>query len=214
MGKSFKGEIKARIIEARFAQSGKVSNVSKHTGDNVKKWDLIASLDRKILQTELDRQLADYEKVRADFEVYNQRNKEPQNDLEKYLKAEKQASLNASVKDVEIAKARLDQNDLFSPVDGVILNDGDMAVGLYVTPANSPVSIVDTGSYYFEFEIGQKDIPDFPQAGKCKVKIDGMKDDMGGETGSVFSDGKKFSIKVKLAKTDNLLLGMKGEVKL
>ncbi|PIQ70389.1 hypothetical protein COV89_00755, partial [Candidatus Shapirobacteria bacterium CG11_big_fil_rev_8_21_14_0_20_40_12] len=60
-GKIFTGEIKARIIEVRFGLSGKVATVAKKAGDSVQKGNLLAALDRKILQTELDKQLADFE---------------------------------------------------------------------------------------------------------------------------------------------------------
>jgi len=111
--KSFKGAIKARIVSARFATSGKIASIKKHTGDSVKKGEILASLDTKILQTGLDRQLADYEKVRADFEIFSQKYPDPTEAIDKYLKTEKQASLNASVKDVELAKWLLDQTTLF-----------------------------------------------------------------------------------------------------
>lgn len=71
MKKSLNGAVIADLIEVRFAYSGKVVSVRKKRGDAVKIWEGIASLDRKILQTELDRQLADYEKVRAQFEIFN-----------------------------------------------------------------------------------------------------------------------------------------------
>ncbi len=150
---TFEGQVKARIIEVRFAIAGKISGVVKKTGDSVKKWSLVASLDRKILQTELDSQLADYEKVRADFEIFNQKNPDPQEAIDKYLKTEKQAVLNASVKAVEAAKAKLDQSDLFSPVDGIILDDNSIVPGIYVTPAGSALKIMDTASFYFEIEV-------------------------------------------------------------
>src|SRR3989344_1706265 len=135
MSRVFNGEGKARIVEARFALSGKVTFVAKHTGDNVKKGELLASLDRKILQTELDSELADFEKVRADFEIFNLKAGEPTDAISQYLKKEKQAQLNVSVKEVELAKARLDQADLFSPVAGVVLDDSAIVTGLYITPA-------------------------------------------------------------------------------
>lgn len=210
---NFKGEIKARIVEARFALSGKIANVQKHTGDKVKKWDLVASLDRKMLQMELDRQLADFEKVRADFEGFAKKYPDPQDD-NKFTKAEKQASLNASVKEVELTKARLDQADLFSPVDGIVLDDSGIVPGLYVTPAGSSVEIIDTSSYYFEFEIEQKDVPDFIAPKKCKIEIIGVKDKFEGETLPILSDGKSFIVMVKPSKPDGLLLGMKGECKI
>lgn len=211
MAEKFNGEIKARIVEIRFALSGKISNVSKHTGNNVKKWDLVASLDRKILQTELEQQLADYEKVRADWDGFTKKYPDPQDD-NKYTKAEKQASLNASVKQVELVKARLDQADLFSPVEGIVMDDSGIVTGLNVTPANSSIKIIDTSSFYFEFEIDQKDIPNFIESKKCKVNIEGVKEIIEGETLPVFSDGKKFIVKIKLSKTEGLLVGMKGSV--
>jgi len=207
----FVGEVKARVVDIRFALSGKISNVSKHTGDKVKKWDLVASLDRKILQTELDQQLADYEKVRADWDGFAKKYPDPQ-DENKYTKAEKQASLNASVKGVELVKSRLDQADLFSPVDGIVTDDNGIVPGLYVTPASSSIKIIDTSSYYFEFEIKQKVVSDFTESKKCKIKIEGVKEQIEGETTTVFSDGKKFIVRAKLTEPKGVLLGMKAVV--
>ncbi len=67
--KTYAGKVNARIIELRFALSGKLTFLAKKRGDSVKKGDLIGSLDKKLLQTELDRELKNYEKVRADFEI-------------------------------------------------------------------------------------------------------------------------------------------------
>jgi multidrug resistance efflux pump len=54
---TYKGEIKAKVIEVRFAQSGLVSYVAKRTGDTVSKGNVLASLDKKILQQQLDSEL-------------------------------------------------------------------------------------------------------------------------------------------------------------
>jgi len=158
MSKSFKGKVGARIVEVRFAISGKTSKVAKVVGDLVKKGELLASLDRNILQTQLDRELADFRKVRGDFEVFNQKNPNPTTELDNYLKTQKQAQLDASVKMVEIAKARLDKSDLFSPVDGVVFDDSNIVSGINITPASGIIKIVDSGSYFFEMEIEQEDI--------------------------------------------------------
>jgi multidrug resistance efflux pump len=211
MAVNFDGEIKARVVEIRFALSGKIASVSKHTGDAVKKWNLVASLDRKNLQTELDKQLSDYEKVRADWEIFGQKNPNPTEAIDKYLKTEKNAGLNVSVKEVELAKARLDQADLFSPVDGIIIEDSGIVPGLYVTPASGSIKIIDTSSYYFEFEIDQKNIHDFAKPRKCKVEIEVIKGTIDAETGQVFSDGKKFCLRIPITSSDGYLLGMKGK---
>lgn len=210
MSKVFKGEVKARIVDTRFAISGKIAGVSKYTGDTVKKWDLITSLDRKILQMELDRQLADYEKVRADWDGFCKKYPDPQDD-NKYTKAEKQAALNASVKDVELAKANLDAADLFSPVDGIILDDSGIVPGLYVTPSGGAVKIIDTSSLYFEIEIEQKDIQFFSKPRDAKIKIDNINIEIKSTVpGAVEGDGKNFLVKIPIS-DPSTLLGMKGK---
>lgn len=208
---SYGGVIKARIVEVRFAVAGKITGVRKGVGDRVTKWELIASLDRKMLQTELDSQLADFERVRAEFEIFNQKNPDPQSAIDKYLKTEKQAALNISVKDVELAKARLDQSDLFSPIEGIILDDSGIVVGINVTPAGSAIKIIDTSSYFFEFEIEQKDIPFFSESKEAKVELDGIGMEVVGKTGPVIPDGKKFFVRVPISDNRGLLLGLNGK---
>lgn len=207
----YQGIVKGKIVEVRFALSGKITKVNKTIGDHVNKMDLIASLDRKILQAELDRQLADFEKTRAEFEIFNQKNPNPLSDLDKYLKTGKQADLNASVKDVEISKAKLDQCDLISPIDGIVIDDGNITEGTFITPSNSPVSILDTNSLYFEFEILQSDLQNFSDPIAVTLNIDGFTEQMQGTTLPAFSDGKKLTVKVKLNKNPKLLLGLKGK---
>jgi multidrug resistance efflux pump len=208
---SFDGVIKARIVEVRFAVAGKIVGVRKLVGDRVTKWELIASLDRKMLQTELDSQLADFERVRAEFEIFNQKNPDPQSAIDKYLKTEKQAALNISVKDVELAKARLDQCDLFSPVEGIILDDSGIVVGINTTPAGGAIKIIDSSSYFFEFEIEQKDIPFFSESKETKVELPGIGMEVVGKTSLVIPDGKKFFVRVPIMDNRGLLLGLNGK---
>lgn len=208
---SYEGVIKARIVEVRFATAGKIVTVKKTVGDRVDKWELIASLDRKMLQTELDSQLADFERVRAEFEIFNQKNPDPQSAIDKYLKTEKQAALDISVKDVELAKARLDQCDLFSPVEGLILDDSGIVVGINVTPAGSAIKIVDTSSYYFEFEIEQKDIPFFSEVKEGRVEFPGIGMEVAGKTSGIIADGKNFCVRVLIPDSRGILLGLNGK---
>lgn len=209
--RSFKGNVKACIISTRFAISGKIISIKKQKGDTVKKGEILASLDTKILQTGLDKQLADYEKVRADFEIFSQKYPDPTEAIDKYLKTEKQSSLNASVKDVELAKGVLDQTILFSPVDGIIIDDNNLVAGIYTTPAGSEIKIVDSSSFYFEIEIEQKDIPYFSKPNKCKLEIVGIKEKIETESKPVISDGEKFIVTIPIEKNEDLLLGLNGK---
>ncbi len=212
MSKSFSGEIKARVVEVKFALAGKVVSVKKFTGDRVSKGDHLASLDRKILQMELDRQLADFEKVRADFEIFNGKNPDPSEMVDRYLKTQKQASLNASVKEVEIAKSKLDQCDLISPVSGVIIDDSSIVVGINVTPASSPIKIIDYSSLYFEFEIEEKDIELFGSSKEVSIKLSGVGKEVKGNTGLVLADGKGFFVRIPIGQTEGIFPHLHGKV--
>jgi multidrug resistance efflux pump len=152
-GKKFSGVIKAEVIEARFAFSGKVENVFKKPGNAVKIGEFLATLDRKLLQTTLDKELADFEKIRAEFEIFGLKNPNPGDDITKYQKVQTQATLNAAVKAVEIAKYNLDEADLKSPVAGIILDNNGLRTGMYVTPGSYAYQILDNDSIHVEIEI-------------------------------------------------------------
>ncbi len=211
---NFNGVIKAKIIEVRFASSGKVSKVNKFAGDKVSKGELIASLDRKVLQSQLDRQLADYEKTRADFEIFSTKYPNPTEIIDKYLKTEKQATLNASVKEVEIAKAALDECDLFSPVDGTVLDDSSIVPGVYITPAGATFKIIDLNSFYVEFEINQKDFPYFRDSKLGTLRIESVTQDLQIQTGGIYPNQNKFYVKAPLAGITGLIIGMLGSVEI
>lgn len=147
--KSLLGLVQADTIEVRFAFSGQVSSLLVHPGDQVKLGQLLARIDGKSLQAELDKELADYERTRADFEIYVKKAGEPGDDLARYEKVQKQASLNASVKSVELAKMRLDQTGLTSPVRGIVVDIGGLRQGLYATPGANPIKILDLNSLVF-----------------------------------------------------------------
>ncbi len=211
-GNVYKGKVKARVIELRFATSGKLANLFKKRGDTAKKGELIASLDKKLLQTELDKQLGDYEKVRADFEIFNLQKGEPKDDITKYLKAEKQAELNVSVKEVELAKGRLDQADLFSPVEGIIIDDSDLVAGIYITPASSPIKVLDISSYFFEIEIEQKDFQKFSKSQSMKIKIPGINKVFSGNSKPIISSPDlKLRVGIEIKDAEGLIIGLEGE---
>jgi len=211
----FKGKIKAKIIDVRFAVSGKLVVLNKKRGDLVKKGELIASLDKKILQTQLDKELADFEKVRAEFEIFNLKKGEPTDDIGKYLKKQMQADLDGSVKAVEIAKAEMDKTDLFSPVEGVIVDDSSLVPGVYITPASYSIKILDQSSFYFEIEIDQSNLPLFINSRSVTVKISGLEKVISGQTKPILSqENGKLVVEVELQDKGGLLVGLEGEVAL
>ncbi len=169
MANKFPGTIWGRTVEVRFAFSGKLVSLNKIIGDNVNKGEVLASLDRQLLQLELDQKLADNKLVRVSFESG------------KGQKVVLQADLDASVRDVEQAKYKLDQVDLVSPVSGLVLDDGVCKVNMNITPSANAFLILDTQSIVFRAQIKPEDVAkfanpvslpvDFPSIGK---KVFGM----------------------------------------
>ena len=216
MAVRYAGEITAAIIEIRFAYSGKVAGVGKKIGDRVKQWEWIASLDKKPLQADLDLELSDYERVRADFEMFKLKNgADGGDDIIKYERQQKQSSLNASVRRVEIAKARMDQADLISPVTGVITDMEGMVTGVNVTPASAPVKVLDTSSLVFVFAVPQNSIDAFLKPQKITIRLDGLKTTMNTETTPpIFGSKGAFTVRAAIQDTTALLPGLTGTAQL
>lgn len=213
MSQTFHGIVKAKIIEARFAVSGKVSTVNKKRGDKVKKGELIASIDRRIFQTELDKQLADFEKTRAEFEIFNLKKGEPDNDIDKYLKTQKQAELDVSVKEVELAKARLDQADLFSPITGIIIDDSNIVGSIFITSASSPYKIQDDNGFYIEIEVDVDNLPLFLTPREVTVNIPMVNYNARATTKTLITKEKAgFLVEIPLPYIPSLISGMQADV--
>lgn len=210
----FDGEIWTEIIEVKFAFAGKVAWVNKKPGDLVKKWDTLASLNNKLLQMELDRQLADYEKTRAAFEIFTRKN-QGTSDIDNFLKTSEQAQLNISVKDVELAKAKLDQVILSSPVDGLVISSGGCRVGLYVTPSSASFQVLDSSSTVFRFKVTSKDVGKIAKPTEVKVTLFDLKKVISGTTRLPIPDNRgDFTVDVVLKDSLDLMPGFKGKVEL
>jgi multidrug resistance efflux pump len=211
---TFKGIVKCRVIEVRFGTSGKVVSVAKKIGDSVKKGEILASLDRKSFQMELDRQLTDYERVRAEFEIFNLEKGEPKDDVARFLKTQKQSQLNASVKDVELAKVKMDMADLFSPIEGLIVDDSNIVAGIYVTPSSNPFKIAEN-KFFLEMEVDQEDVALFMESQKLAVKIAGLDKVIETTSSLPVLPGSKgrFVVKADLVDSSGLLSGLEVEAR-
>lgn len=217
---NFRGEVTARFLNVRFAFSGMIAQVPKQPGDRVKKGDVLASLDTKILQAELDRQLADYQKRRAEFDIAEKTPSKIQDpDIQKFTKHIDQAELDASVKDVELAKYKLDQAQLLSPVDGVVTDLGGCVPGVNVTPSANPVTIMDASSIRFRIGVDQESVSQFMRERGMEVVIPGNGGSRRGRSllpipGSYSNtNGVTFLVDIRLENSDGLLPGMVGDAR-
>lgn len=209
--KSFKGKVVAEEVEVRFAFSGKVAKVNKNPGDSVKPGELLASLDTRFLQLELDRELADYQRIRADFEIFKIKNQDP-SDTAKHEKTRKQAYLDSAVKQVEIAKYKMDQANLASPVEGIVLENSGLRPGLFITPGSYGFEILDLETLTLEIEGKWDDVDKFAPGTEMKVKILSLDQELAGKAIQPLPRLKKgnATIRLKLPKSDEIWPGMEG----
>lgn len=211
----FAGRFEAETITVRFAFSGRVAAVNKHTGDRVQIGNGLASLDRRVLQMELDRELADYERVRAEFEIFKNTHRDAPGDIEKFELTRKQASLNAAVKQVELSKYRMDQAHLTSPVEGIVLSSGGLRPGLHITPGSYGFEILDMASLHLRLALPREDASHFQEGSKVKVIAKGLDQELEGTVLPLLPPEKKddFILRIKVGATEGLFPGMEGEVK-
>lgn len=214
-GRRFKGIVVGEIVEARFAYSGRVAGVYKRPGDTVKGGEILASLDRKEGQIQLDKELADYERVRAEFETFVLDHPNPGNDREKFEKVQKQATLNAAVKAVELVKLRLDDVDLRCPVAGIICGNGGLRKGLWATPSANPFQILEQASLVVECEMEWKEWENFKSGSEVGIKIEGRKETITGKMRSFVPDlqpSRKPKAVFEMAETAGVWPGMTASV--
>lgn len=203
------GNIASReIVKLKFSVSGIVSTVNCSYFKTVKKGELLASLDKKELQAYLDRALKYYEAERAEFD---EKVKKGIGDFEK-IKI--QSSLDISVKNVEIAKSNLDATNLYSPINGIVVEMDTLSSGVNISPSNFVITLINPDSYYFEAEIKEEDIESVTIGSSADIQLKALKDKP--LKGTVESIGIMpikqgvYPVYITLQEKQNLRLGLSG----
>lgn len=125
----------------RFFQSGTVVWVGVKKGDRVEKGQMLAKLDDKLEKIDLEIDLANYRRVRAEFEKVAREYPSPKNEEEKGIKEIAQSKLDVAVKRVERQKYELEKLTLVSPIKGKVVSDSGLVAGMNVTPSGFPIII-------------------------------------------------------------------------
>lgn len=211
MGQTVQGLVVADEIELRFAMSGKVGSVHVTPGEEIKPGKVVAQLDTKLMQTELDRQLAKYEKVRAEFEIYQQKSKDRTGEVAKYQATIEQSQLDSAVKDVELAKFDVDNSSLISPIHGRVVSLSGIRPGIFVSTASHPVFLSDYATIRFVFPIPQQLIQTFLQPKSIQIHIHHGISLTTSTLPVTQGTNGQFTIHASLAGHNHLLSGMTGE---
>jgi len=227
---SLSGEIAAdEKIVLRFQSSGRLSWVGVKEGDQVKKYQAVASLDQRELKKKLDRYLNTYMKSRWDFEdaksdehptYWNMT--QPEKDAVQRIAESAQFDLNNAVIDVELQNISLQYATLISPIEGIVTRVDAPFAGVNITPTQAEIEIVNPKTIYFSATADQTDVTKLSEGKEGEIVLDAFEEDptkgkikfisyipKTGETGTVYQ------IKMLVDNLNNLnkyRIGMTGDV--
>lgn len=153
----FSGHVTADLISLRFPESGRLSWLKCSPGLITAKGTPLAGLDPRPIQTQLDIELADFRRVRAEFDKLSRKLPEAKNEDEKGEKEIAQSKLDVSVKAVEKSKLQLDGLVLTAPADAVIISTDGLIPGINITPSGFPIIVAPVDAAVFEVVLPEED---------------------------------------------------------
>ncbi len=155
------GKIKSQTqVDLKFQTSGQLAWIGVKEGDQVKKWQTLASLDKRELQLNLQKYLLDFSKERQDFDEDQKttyRDKTLTDTISRIL-AKNQSDLDKAVLDVEIKDLAVKLATLVSPIDGIITNIDIPVPGVNIISTAANFTVADPENLVFEAEIDETDI--------------------------------------------------------
>jgi len=212
----------AEHAKLQFQTSGLISWIGVIEGDVVQKYQIIASLDQRSIQKQLQKYLNTYGKSRDDFD---QVNKDTYRDLVisdpiKRALDKAQLDLNSSVLDVEIQDIARQFANLSTPIEGIITKIDSPVAGVNIsTPTQATFEVVNPKTLYFSAVADQTDVVNLAtnMTGNLSLdafpnrKISGTITSIGfmpkeGESGTVYE------IKVLLDEKGGYRFGMTGDI--
>jgi len=220
------GEVKAETeVSLKFQTSGQLAWVGVKEGDKVKKWQALASLDKRALEKQLQQELIDFQKEYRDLDQSrDDYDSSSISDEIKRILNDHQDDLNRSVLDVEINQLTLKYATLISPISGIVTQVDIPVAGVNITPATASFVIADPSSLVFQANVDETEVGKTKVGQEIKLILDAYPDeeielnlDQIGFTSTVTSGGgTAFPIKVKLPveQEEKYRLGMNGDLEI
>lgn len=224
------GEIKAtEHVNLSFQTSGLVSWVGVKEGDTVKKYQAIASLDKRALKKTLERYLNLYLSNRWDFEQTQDNYKDERenklitDEIQRIID-KTQFSLNNAVIDVELQDLAMRLATITTPIDGIVLKANPAFAGINIIGSQAIYEIVNPNTVYFTAKIDEEDVNSVKLNQPSRLILDNFPDEtldtfityigfrpVSGESSTVYEI--RFAINQDNSNL-NYRLGMNGDVKI
>lgn len=216
-------------VDLKFQTSGKLAWVGVKEGENVKKWQAIASLDKEQLKKDLQKDLNDYMNERWDFEQTQEDYQQTKErllvtDAIKRILEKAQFDLNNAVIDVELADLAVRLATLASPIEGIVTHIDTPIAGVNITPATAVFTIADPNSVIFVVNVDEADVSQISLGLRAKIALDAYSDQVfEGQVSKIsFSaitttgGGTAFPVEITLPENSDLRfkVGMNGDTEI
>lgn len=163
-------------VDLHFLSSGKLVYLGAKKGDLVKKGQVIANLDLRTVQKNLESELRDYSLQRNSFDSTQEdnQNRTPEqalNDDMKRILQNNQYDLEKAIISVELQDLAREQALLISPIDGIVTKADVQTAGVNVTTTTN-FTVADPKSLTFKIDIDEADIGKVSVDQVTKVTLD------------------------------------------
>ncbi|HEX7042556.1 MAG TPA: efflux RND transporter periplasmic adaptor subunit [Patescibacteria group bacterium] len=178
---SVSGSVSATSVNLSWPISAKVAYLGVKKGDNITQGQLLASLDTRTAQKNIQAALIDYSKQRNTFDqtLNNYGVSNPQQALTDSIKRileNNQYDLDAAVNSVELDDLAKQQSALISPISG-ILTRADITSPGQVGSSTTIFTITDPTTIAFDMDVDQADIGKVKSGQSVKIVFDAYPDE-------------------------------------
>lgn len=224
---SSSGKTKAdKSADLKFQTSGKLAWVGVKEGDMVKAGQVIATLDNREVQKNLEKALRTYSSERNDYEqtwrvTYD--GKQPNdafNDTIKRILQKNQWDLDKAVLDVELQSLAVEFAALASPITGIVTHIDTPVAGVNITPASAVFSVADPKSLVFDANVDETEVGSLSMNQPAEIRLDAFSESTFSGKVSYISYASEtsaggatvFPVKIAFDEPQNLRIGLNGDI--
>jgi len=205
------GTIKAaRGVRLSTEESGEITAITVHSGDQVRAGDLLLTLNDKVEQASRERQIANLELARLLFHRDEQLIRQKSIPQTQYDRSK--ADLDSAVAQLAETEAHLENKRVFAPfsgTEGII----QVRVGDYIEPGDTITTLQDLGELEVDFTVPARHFPHLRRGLGIAVKVAAFPDRIFPATlqaldAQVDAGTRNLLLRASLGESDGLLPGM------
>ncbi|MDD3532018.1 MAG: efflux RND transporter periplasmic adaptor subunit [Candidatus Shapirobacteria bacterium] len=175
---SVSGQIDAQEkAQVRFQTSGQLVWVGVAEGERVRKWQALASLNKRELEKKLEKELNDFMTQKWTFDqTHDDYQEEKDNavitkEIERILD-KAQFSLSNQVIAVELVDLAIKYATIYSPIDGIVTEIDSPLPGVNITPAQATFTIVNPDSLAFYLKVNEIEVVNLIEGQEVDIRLD------------------------------------------